>query len=159
MTLLRVGAANSSIGFRTSLPRSRASGRLVRLPDMYTTDSMIQRRPESDGYGQFNACDVVGITANFLPVLHVTPAEGRNSPRLAFGDGPPRSYMAQPRACAISVSPQYFRAAGTRVLQGRPFTDEDNADTVTVAIVNQAFAQRGRTWPAIPATQSAYRRP
>jgi hypothetical protein len=48
----------------------------------------------------------------------------------------------QPRVCAISVSPQYFRAAGTRVLQGRPFSDDDNADTVPVAIVNQAFARQ-----------------
>jgi putative ABC transport system permease protein len=64
------------------------------------------------------------------------------TPRLVFGDGPPLSYMVQPRACAISVSPQYFRAAGTRVLQGRPFSNEDNADTTSVAIVNQAFARQ-----------------
>jgi putative ABC transport system permease protein len=64
------------------------------------------------------------------------------TPRLAFGDGPPLSYLVQPRACAISVSPQYFRAAGTRVLQGRPFSDDDNAGTVPVAIVNQAFARQ-----------------
>jgi putative ABC transport system permease protein len=64
------------------------------------------------------------------------------TPRLAFGDGPPLSYLVQPRVCAISVSPQYFRAAGTRVLQGRPFSDDDNADTVPVAIVNQAFARQ-----------------
>ena len=62
--------------------------------------------------------------------------------RLKFGDGPQPSYMAQPRACSISVSPQYFRAAGTSVLQGRPFSGEDNADTVAVAIVNQAFARQ-----------------
>jgi predicted permease len=64
------------------------------------------------------------------------------TPRLVFGDGPALSYLAQPRACAISVSPQYFRAAGTRVLQGRPFSDDDTADTVPVAIVNQAFARQ-----------------
>ena len=64
------------------------------------------------------------------------------TPRLAFGDGAPLAYLAQPRACAISVSPQYFRAAGTRVLQGRPFSDDDDADTVPVAIVNQEFARQ-----------------
>ena len=38
----------------------------------------IQRRPESDGYRDPIRVKVVGITANFLPVLGVTPAEGRN---------------------------------------------------------------------------------
>jgi predicted permease len=64
------------------------------------------------------------------------------TPRLVFGDGTPLSYLAQPRACAISVSSQYFRAAGTPVLQGRPFSADDSADTVPVAIVNQAFAHQ-----------------
>jgi ABC-type antimicrobial peptide transport system permease subunit len=50
--------------------------------------------------------------------------------------------MAQPRACSIGVSPAYFRAAGTGVLQGRAFSDEDNAGTAAVVIVNQAFARR-----------------
>jgi predicted permease len=62
--------------------------------------------------------------------------------RLKFGDGPQPSYMTQPRACSISVSPAYFRAAGTPVLQGRPFSDEDDAVTVAVVIVNQAFARQ-----------------
>jgi predicted permease len=62
--------------------------------------------------------------------------------RLEFRDRPSLSYPAQPRACSISVSPQYFRAADTSVLQGRPFSDEDNADTAAVAIVNQAFARQ-----------------
>jgi hypothetical protein len=50
--------------------------------------------------------------------------------------------MAQPRACAVSISPQYFQAAGTRVVQGRPFSDEDHAGGAPVVIVNQAFAQQ-----------------
>lgn len=62
--------------------------------------------------------------------------------RLKFGDGPQPSYLAQPRACSISVSPAYFRAAGTSVLQGRAFSDEDSAGTAAVVIVNQAFARQ-----------------
>jgi predicted permease len=62
--------------------------------------------------------------------------------RLKFGDGPQPSYMTQPRACSISVSPQYFRAAGTSVLQGRPFSNEDSAGAAAVVIVNQAFARQ-----------------
>jgi predicted permease len=60
--------------------------------------------------------------------------------RLKFGDGAQPSYLAQPRACSISVTPQYFRAAGTSVLQGRPFSEQGNADPV--AIVNQAFLRQ-----------------
>lgn len=71
------------------------------------------------------------------------PLQGCPRPRrLKFGDGPQPSYQEQPRACSISVSPQYFRAAGTRVLQGRPFSGDDNADTIPVVIVNQAFARQ-----------------
>jgi putative ABC transport system permease protein len=62
--------------------------------------------------------------------------------RLKFGDGPPLPYLEQPRACSISVSPQYFHAAGTLVLQGRPFNEGDGKDTAPVAIVNQAFARQ-----------------
>ncbi len=75
--------------------------------------------------------------ASALPLQHCP-----RSPRLKFGDGPPLSYSAQPRACAITVSPQYFRAVGTHVLQGRPFSGEDNADMAAVAIVSQAFARQ-----------------
>lgn len=62
--------------------------------------------------------------------------------RLKFAGGPALSYMAQPRACTISISPEYFRAAGTSLLQGRTFSNEDNAGTAAVAIVNQAFARQ-----------------
>lgn len=43
---------------------------------------------------------------------------------------------------AISVSSEYFRAAGTRVLRGRTFNDQDRGDSVPVVIVNQAFARQ-----------------
>jgi predicted permease len=45
-------------------------------------------------------------------------------------------------ASFYSVSPGYFRAAGTHLLAGRAFTDNDNAQTPRVAIVNQIFAMR-----------------
>jgi predicted permease len=40
------------------------------------------------------------------------------------------------------VSPGYFRVAGTHLLAGRAFTDNDKAQTPRVAIVNQTFAKR-----------------
>jgi macrolide transport system ATP-binding/permease protein len=40
-----------------------------------------------------------------------------------------------------SVSPGYFQAAGTTLLQGRTFTWEDKADAPRVAVVNRQFAR------------------
>jgi predicted permease len=60
---------------------------------------------------------------------------------LAFGDGPPLPVGQRPDAYIIGVSPEYFAATGTSLLQGRAFTDADNA-AVPVVIVNQAFARK-----------------
>ena len=61
---------------------------------------------------------------------------------LAFGDGPPLPVGQRPGARSISISPEYFAATATSLLQGRTFTSADNATSVPVAIVNQAFARK-----------------
>ena len=43
------------------------------------------------------------------------------------------------------VQPAYFRTAGVPVIQGREFTEADNATSPKVAIVNETFANR--IWP------------
>ena len=45
-------------------------------------------------------------------------------------------------APSISVTPNYFRAVGTQMLQGRPFTSDDTGSSNPVVIVNLAFARR-----------------
>jgi predicted permease len=40
------------------------------------------------------------------------------------------------------ISPDYFRAAGTRLLSGRGFTSHDDKDATRVAVVNRDFARR-----------------
>jgi predicted permease len=42
---------------------------------------------------------------------------------------------------SISVTPNYFRAVGTPILQGRPFTSDDTGSSTPVVIVNLAFAR------------------
>jgi putative ABC transport system permease protein len=41
-----------------------------------------------------------------------------------------------------SVSPDYDRTFGIRMVQGRSFTDQDTASSVRVAVVNEEFARR-----------------
>jgi predicted permease len=41
-----------------------------------------------------------------------------------------------------SVGPEYFQAAGTRILRGRPFTDADGAAAPRVGIINEAAARK-----------------
>jgi predicted permease len=41
-----------------------------------------------------------------------------------------------------SVGPEYFTAAGTRLLRGRPFTDGDTAAAPAVAVVNEAAVKK-----------------
>jgi putative ABC transport system permease protein len=40
------------------------------------------------------------------------------------------------------VTPGFFKTLGDRIMMGRPISDEDNANTRPVAVVNQAFAKR-----------------
>jgi len=40
------------------------------------------------------------------------------------------------------VTPGFFEILEDRILMGRPITDEDNADTRPVAVINEAFAKR-----------------
>ncbi len=46
---------------------------------------------------------------------------------------------------ATWVEPDYFAALGLRLLEGRTFTDADNADAPSVVVVNEAMARK--YWP------------
>lgn len=57
------------------------------------------------------------------------------------GRAPQRDARA-PVTMLNRASPGYFRAMGTRLLQGRDFTEQDDAKSPRVAIVNETFARR-----------------
>ncbi len=60
-----------------------------------------------------------------------------------FIDGQPTvEPQDRPRTHDRTVSPDYFQAMGIKVLQGRSFTDYDNATGKRVALINEAMAQR-----------------
>src|SRR5438105_321787 len=40
------------------------------------------------------------------------------------------------------VTPGFFETLGDRIVMGRPITDEDNAHTRPVAVINEAFAKK-----------------
>jgi putative ABC transport system permease protein len=72
--------------------------------------------------------------AGNLPLQNISP-----NTAILPGDGPLPPIGQWKTYCAISVSSEYFRAAGTHVLRGRTFNDQDRANSVPVVIVNQAF--------------------
>lgn len=58
---------------------------------------------------------------------------------VALNGGDPNAKM---NASYSFVSPRFFEAVGTRVLQGRTFTDEDTSTSRKVAAVNQTFVKK-----------------
>jgi predicted permease len=74
--------------------------------------------------------------ASALPLAHVDQGA------VSFHDNPNPPIGLQKPITIISVTPDYFRAVGTPLLQGRAFDLRDTALTARVAIVNLAFAKQ-----------------
>ncbi len=83
--------------------------------------------------------EAVGI-ADLVPVdLHFS-----SSSVLIEGRAVESSATA-PRALNNRITPGYFSAMGTRLIDGREFTEQDDEKATRVAIVNETFARR--FWP------------
>jgi predicted permease len=88
---------------------------------------------------QLPGVEAVGLTNNL-------PASGNNNNQAVVAEG----YVdPKPGNVNLATSSQlvgdYFRTMGTRMLQGRTFTDADLADRQLVVIVNRKFAEH--YWP------------
>jgi putative ABC transport system permease protein len=75
------------------------------------------------------------------------PLGGTNADTSFFIDGQPTlEPRDRPHTYPRTISPDYFRAMGIRVLEGRAFTEQDHAQAPRVAIINETMARR--FWPA-----------
>jgi putative ABC transport system permease protein len=83
---------------------------------------------------QVPGVDVVG-SGTGLPPETAQRATGFEVRELAENDPAQRAYF-------IAVSPDYFRALGARLLEGRVFGEEDGPNGEKVVIVNRALARR-----------------
>jgi predicted permease len=81
----------------------------------------------------------VGATSNL-------PLTGQPPTRWYAFDGKPEQWQSL-HADGLSVSPDFFSAAGTRLLAGRLFTDADDFNAPPVVIIDELIARAGWGWP------------
>jgi predicted permease len=157
--LLRHGLLIAEIGLGVML--LAAAGLLIRsFANVLHNDSGFDARQSLSGVVQLQqntpSAKVQGFVDQLLPRLVAIPGVrsaavasalpldkmfGCPNTNLAFGEGPLPPLGQRASGCAISITPDYFQAAGTLVLKGRYFTDADNRESAPVAIVNRAFAR------------------
>ena len=94
------------------------------------------RKRMLDEVGRIPGVTAVGISAE-------TPLGSGGSSTAVFRMGTTDFRMSNSAFGAkyFSISPGYFQAAGTRLLNGRDFTWHDDASAPKVAIVNETFAR------------------
>ncbi|HZU28890.1 MAG TPA: ABC transporter permease, partial [Bryobacteraceae bacterium] len=88
--------------------------------------------------------DIPGVKAAALISLPPVASAGDTDARPVFNAGTAdlRPANAAFLAATYSISPEYFRAAGTTLVAGRAFTWRDDESASRVAVVNNEFARR-----------------
>jgi putative ABC transport system permease protein len=73
-----------------------------------------------------------------------SPMEGDNWGETIYveGQAPPPPDSNQNQCSWLRVSPGYFDAIGSKIIEGRPIGDQDTASTQRVAVVNSKFAKK-----------------
>jgi len=106
-----------------------------------TYDAVRTRRLYRDVVTRIAALPGVDAVGRAMSV----PLDGNGSARHVFVDGGPTTPDRAPAAEFNLTTPGYFRAIGTRVVDGRDFTRGDSASRLDVVIVNDVLARR--LWP------------
>ncbi len=89
-------------------------------------------------------------------IADIVPVDLHISSSSVFIEGQSLERTANtPRALSNRVSPGYFAAMQTRLVQGREFTEQDNEQSPRVVIVNETFARR--FWPNESALNKRFR--
>lgn len=127
---------SAELGYRTSDVMTAN----LSLPRRY--GSSVQQRDFSDrwlaalaalpGVKSAALTDSPPLSPYMQMVLAVS--QGASNANASVGAAPPSMSIA-------SVSPEYFRATGIALKNGRFFTDQDGADAPAVAIVNEEFVR------------------
>ena len=81
----------------------------------------------------------------YASVSRGIPFEGWSGNFFVTPENPHPPLSELPDANAIMVGPQYFRAMGIPLLEGRAFADSDTQGALPVAIVNEELARE--SWP------------
>lgn len=73
-----------------------------------------------------------------------SPMEGDNWGEGVYveGEAPPPPGTPNRGSSWLRVTPKYFDTIGTKIVEGRPITDQDTPGSRTVAVVNQFFVKR-----------------
>ncbi|HSF14275.1 MAG TPA: ABC transporter permease [Vicinamibacteria bacterium] len=109
--------------------------------------------PQMAGYGPAELANLYRqLEENLLAIPGVsqvsfalyTPMEGNNWGETVYIDGqePPPPGSFENTSSWVRVSAGYFDTVGTRIVKGREFTEQDDASTRNVAVVNQTFAEK-----------------
>ncbi len=82
--------------------------------------------------------NVTAVAATSLLPLQANSMPGG----ITFEGVPAPPAGMRPVVSVVSVTPDYFRAVGTPIFQGRAFNPSDTAQSIPVTIVNREFADR-----------------
>lgn len=131
-TLLSLNAVDTGVEEANTLTMQVPSGDEGRSP----ADVLKLQEGMRDRIAELPGVTAVGVGMNVplrsSQVLLEVRAEGR----------PPEPGLPTPMAEYRAVTPEYFQAAGMRVLAGRGFTATDVSDAAPVAILNESLARR-----------------
>jgi len=131
-TLLGLNAVDTGVDVASTLTMQVPDDGAGRSPaeTLRLQEEMRDRIAELPGVTAVGVGSNVPLTSS--PVLLEVRAEA----------GPPEPGVPAPMAEYRTATPEYFDAAGMRVLSGRGFSGTDVADGAPVAILNEALAQR-----------------